>query len=62
LSKIEAEEILRQAIKTIKTASTGDQAAELLAGILEDFPSLSPTSAIGRQRTLAPLGTPPGGP
>ena len=42
LSKIEAEEILRQAIKTIKTASTGDQAAELLAGILEDFPSLSP--------------------
>jgi hypothetical protein len=39
LSKIEAEEILRQAIKT---ASTGDQAAELLAGILEDFPSLSP--------------------
>src|SRR5437899_2290790 len=42
LSKIEAEEILRQAIKTIKTASTGDQAAELLAGILEDFPSLRP--------------------
>src|SRR5262249_9704082 len=32
LSKAEAEQILRQAIETIKTGGNGDQAAELLAG------------------------------
>ena len=35
LSKVEAEEILREAIEAIKTADTADQAAELLAGTLE---------------------------
>jgi hypothetical protein len=42
LSKIEAEEILRQAIGAIKTASTTDQAAELLAGILERLSKFKP--------------------
>jgi hypothetical protein len=42
LSKIEAEEILRQAIEAIKTASTTDQAAELLAGILERLSKFKP--------------------
>ena len=35
LSKAEAEQILRQAIETIKTGGAGDQAAELLAIALE---------------------------
>jgi hypothetical protein len=35
LSKTEAEEILSEAIEAIKTGDIGDQAAELLAGILE---------------------------
>jgi hypothetical protein len=35
LSKAEAEAILRKAIEVIRTEGTGDQAAELLTGILE---------------------------
>jgi hypothetical protein len=33
--------MFRRAIDAIKTASATDQAAELLAGIWKDFPSLS---------------------
>jgi hypothetical protein len=42
LSKTEAEGILRQAIETIKTGGTGDQAAELLAGFLETLSKFQP--------------------
>jgi len=35
LSKAEAETILRKAIAAVKTESAGEQAAELLGGILE---------------------------
>jgi hypothetical protein len=42
LSKIEAEEMFRQAIEAIKTASATDQAAELLAGILERLSKFKP--------------------
>src|SRR6516162_298038 len=41
LSKAEAEQILRQAIETIKTGGAGDQAAELLASLWKRFPNLS---------------------
>jgi len=37
----EAEAMLRNAIEVIKTDATGDQAAELLAGLLESFPAFS---------------------
>jgi len=45
LSKAEAEQILRQAIetiKTIKTGAAGDQAAELLAIALEKISKFEP--------------------
>jgi hypothetical protein len=42
LSKIEAEEMFRRAIDAIKTASATDQAAELLAGILERLSKFKP--------------------
>jgi hypothetical protein len=45
LSKAEAEQILRQAIetiKTIKTGAAGDQAAELLAVALEKISKFEP--------------------
>jgi hypothetical protein len=41
LSKAEAEQILMQAIETIKTGGAGDQAAELLLSLWKRFPSLS---------------------
>jgi hypothetical protein len=41
LSKAEAEQILRQAIETIKTGGAGDQAAELPNCLWKRFPSLS---------------------
>ena len=42
LSKVEAEQILRQAIETIKTGGAGDQAAELLAIALEKISKFEP--------------------
>src|SRR5215831_16139492 len=42
LSKAEAEQILRQAIETIKTGGAGDQAAELLAIALERISKFEP--------------------
>ena len=42
LSKAEAEQILRQAIETIKTGGNGDQAAELLAIALEKISKFEP--------------------
>jgi hypothetical protein len=42
LSKAEAEQILRQAIETIKTGGAGDQAAELLAIALEKISKFEP--------------------
>ena len=42
LSKIEAEEMFRQAIEAIKAASATDKAAELLAGILERLSKFKP--------------------
>jgi hypothetical protein len=42
LSKIEAEEMFRRAIDAIKTASATDQAAELLADILERLSKFKP--------------------
>jgi hypothetical protein len=44
LSKAEAEAILRKAIEVIRTEGTGDQAAELLAGILERLSNVQPAS------------------
>ena len=44
LSKAEAEQILMQAIETIKTGGAGDQAAELLAIALEKISKFEPTS------------------
>src|SRR2546429_4590078 len=41
LSKAEAEQILRQAIETIKTGGAGDQTAGLPDCLCERFPSLS---------------------
>jgi hypothetical protein len=48
LSKAEAEQILRQAIETIKTGGAGDQAAELLAGLLERLSKFLPAPRQGR--------------
>jgi hypothetical protein len=42
LSKAEAEQILMQAIETIKTGGAGDQAAELLAIALEKISKFEP--------------------
>ena len=42
LSKAEAEQILRQAIETIKTGGAGDQAAKLLAIALEKISKFEP--------------------
>ena len=42
LSKAEAEQILMQAIETIKTGGAGDQAAELLAIALERISKFEP--------------------
>src|SRR5260370_40253958 len=42
LSKVEAEQILRQAIETIKTGGGGDQAAEFLAIALEKNSKFEP--------------------
>ena len=42
LSKVEAEQILRHAIETIKTGGAGDQAAELLAIALEKISKFEP--------------------
>ena len=42
LSKAEAEQILMQAIETIKTGGAGDQAAELLAIALEKISKFAP--------------------
>src|SRR5205807_9882978 len=42
LSKVEAEQILRQAIETIKTGGAGDQAAELLTIALEKISKFEP--------------------
>jgi hypothetical protein len=44
LSKAEAEQILREAIETIKTGGAGDQAAELLAIALEKISKFEPAS------------------
>ena len=43
LSKAEAEQILMQAIETIKAGGAGDQAAELLAIALEKISKFEPT-------------------
>ncbi len=42
LSKAEAEAILRKAIEAVKTEGAGEQAAELLAGILERLSNFPP--------------------
>ena len=42
LSKAEAEAILRKAIEAVKTEGAGEQAAELLAGILERLSNFQP--------------------
>jgi len=42
LSKAEAEQIIRQAIETIKTGGAGDQTAELLAIALEKISKFEP--------------------
>ena len=42
LSKSEAEAILRKAIEAVKTEGAGEQAAELLAGILERLSNFQP--------------------
>jgi hypothetical protein len=42
LSKAEAEQIIREAIETIKTGGAGDQAAELLAIALEKISKFEP--------------------
>ena len=42
LSKTEAEAILRKAIEAVKTEGAGEQAAELLAGILERLSNFQP--------------------
>ena len=42
LSKAEAEAILRKAIEAVKTEGAGEQAAELLAGILEKLSNFQP--------------------
>ena len=42
LSKAEAEAILRKAIEAVKTEGGGEQAAELLAGILERLSNFQP--------------------
>jgi hypothetical protein len=42
LTKAEAEQILRQAIETIKTGGPGDRAAELLAIVLERLSKFQP--------------------
>jgi hypothetical protein len=42
LSKADAETALRKAIEVIKTEITGDQAAELLAGLSERLSSVQP--------------------
>jgi len=44
LSKAEAEQILREAIDTIKAGGAGDQAAELLAIALEKISKFEPAS------------------
>jgi hypothetical protein len=43
LSKAEAEAILRKAIEAVKTEGAGEQAAELLSGILERLSNFQPT-------------------
>jgi len=51
LSKAEAEQILRQAIETIKTGGAGDQAAKLLAIALEKISKFEPApSAVRRTK------------
>ena len=52
LSKVEAEQILRQAIETIKTGGAGDQAAELLAIALEKISKFEP--APGKKSDVVP--------
>jgi hypothetical protein len=42
LSKAEAEAILRKAIEAVKTEGAEEQAAELLAGILESLSNFQP--------------------
>jgi hypothetical protein len=42
LSNAEAEAIVRKAIKAVKTEGAGEQAAELLAGILERLSNFQP--------------------
>ena len=42
LSRAEAEAILRKAIEAVKTEGAGEQAAELLAGILERLSNFQP--------------------
>jgi hypothetical protein len=42
LSKAEAEAILRKAIAAVKTESAGEQAADLLTGILESLSNFQP--------------------
>ncbi len=44
LSTAEAEAMLRNAIEVIKPEATGDQAAELLAGLLERLSSVQPAA------------------
>lgn len=44
LPTAEAEAILRDAIEVIKPEATGDQAAELLAGLLEKLSSVQPAA------------------